>query len=61
MAALDVHARSVLTAADPLVADLGRERRGVTFFGVDDRSQALPALQHAADSKHCRNCGAPSA
>ena len=29
------------------------------YFGVADDSQALPELQHAADSKHCRNCGAP--
>ena len=39
------------------MADLGRERSGVTYFGVEDDSQALPELQHAADSKHCRNCG----
>ncbi len=51
--------RFVLCADDPLVADLGREREGVTYFGLDDDSQALPALQHAADSKHCRNCGQP--
>jgi len=50
-------ARFVLNADDPLVADLGRSRDGVVYFGVGDDSQALPALQHAADSKHCRNCG----
>jgi UDP-N-acetylmuramyl tripeptide synthase len=27
------------------------------FFGVDDDSLALPELQHASDSKHCRRCG----
>jgi lipid II isoglutaminyl synthase (glutamine-hydrolysing) len=54
---LDGHARFVLNADDPLVADLGRERSGVTYFGVEDDSQALPGMQHAADSKHCRNCG----
>jgi UDP-N-acetylmuramyl tripeptide synthase len=48
----------VLNADDPLVADLGRERAGVTYFGVEDDSQALPGMQHAADSKHCRVCGA---
>ena len=53
----DGRARFVLNADDPLVADLGRERAGVTYFGVEDDSQALPELQHAADSKHCRNCG----
>jgi UDP-N-acetylmuramyl tripeptide synthase len=47
----------VLNADDPLVADLGRERAQVTYFGVDDDSLALPELQHAADSKHCRRCG----
>src|SRR3954469_2564950 len=47
----------VLNADDPLVADLGRERSQVTYFGVEDDSLALPELQHAADSKHCRNCG----
>jgi len=52
-------ARFVLNADDPLVADLGRDRAGVVYFGVADDSQALPELQHAADSKHCRNCGAP--
>ena len=50
-------ARFVLNADDPLVADLGRGRDGVVYFGVSDDSQALPELQHAADSKHCRNCG----
>jgi lipid II isoglutaminyl synthase (glutamine-hydrolysing) len=54
---LDGSARFVLNADDPLVADLGRERSGVTYFGVEDDSQALPGMQHAADSKHCRNCG----
>ena len=47
----------VLNADDPLVADLGRDREGVTYFGLEDDAQALPELQHAADSKHCRNCG----
>jgi lipid II isoglutaminyl synthase (glutamine-hydrolysing) len=56
---LDGRAGFVLNADDPLVADLGRERQNVTYFGLEDDSQALPGLQHAADSKHCRNCGAP--
>ncbi|HEX8053772.1 MAG TPA: MurT ligase domain-containing protein [Thermoleophilaceae bacterium] len=49
----------VLNADDPLVADLGREHSRVTYFGVEDDTLALPELQHAADSKHCRNCGHP--
>ena len=58
VAELDGRTRFVLNADDPLVADLGRERRNVTYFGVLDDAQALPGMQHAADSKHCRNCGA---
>jgi UDP-N-acetylmuramyl tripeptide synthase len=49
-------ARLVLNADDPLIADLGR-RSDPTYFGVDDDSLALPELQHASDSKHCRRCG----
>ena len=52
----------VLNADDPLVADLGRGEAGrpgeVTYFGVEDLSVALPEMQHASDSKHCRRCGA---
>ncbi|HLM08790.1 MAG TPA: MurT ligase domain-containing protein [Thermoleophilaceae bacterium] len=61
VAELDGRARFVLNADDPLVADLGRDRQGVTWFGVEDDAQALPGMQHAADSKHCRNCGTPYA
>ena len=49
----------VLNADDPLIADLGRGRANVTYFGVDDDALALPEMQHASDSKHCRRCGAP--
>jgi UDP-N-acetylmuramyl tripeptide synthase len=53
-----------LNADDPLIADLGRDRElrrrpGVTYFGIEDKTQALPELQHAHDAKHCRRCGAP--
>jgi UDP-N-acetylmuramyl tripeptide synthase len=47
----------VLNADDPLIADLGRQRGNVLYFGVEDRSVAVAEMQHAADSKHCRNCG----
>jgi UDP-N-acetylmuramyl tripeptide synthase len=57
VASEDGRARFVLNADDPLVADLGRGREGAVYFGIEDDSQALPELQHAADSKHCRNCG----
>jgi len=49
--------RLVLNADDPLVADLGRDQRDVVYFGVDDDGVAMPEMQHAADSKHCRRCG----
>jgi UDP-N-acetylmuramyl tripeptide synthase len=47
-----------LNADDPLIADLGRELDDVTYFGVEDGSVAIPEMQHASDSKHCRRCGA---
>ncbi|HEY8501903.1 MAG TPA: Mur ligase family protein, partial [Solirubrobacterales bacterium] len=55
-----------LNADDPLIADLGRDpeggrREGITYFGIEDPSQALPELQHAFDAKHCRRCGHPYA
>jgi lipid II isoglutaminyl synthase (glutamine-hydrolysing) len=52
-------ARLVCNADDPLVADLGRERPEVLYFGVEDDSLALEGMAHAADAKHCRRCGAP--
>jgi len=64
VAALAGQTGFALNADDPLIADLGRDRElarrpGVTYFGIDDPSQALPELQHAFDAKHCRRCGAP--
>jgi UDP-N-acetylmuramyl tripeptide synthase len=69
--AATVEARSgaaafALNADDPLIADLGRDseerpRDGVTYFGIEDASQALPELQHAFDANHCRRCGHPYA
>jgi len=57
--ALPDPASLVLNADDPLIADLGRGRADVTYFGVDDDAMTLPDMQHASDSKHCRRCGAP--
>ena len=35
-----------------------RARRATPlYFGVEDDALALPELQHASDSKHCRRCG----
>jgi UDP-N-acetylmuramyl tripeptide synthase len=52
-------AQLVCNADDPLVADLGRDRAGVVYYGVDEDSLALEGMAHAADAKHCRRCGAP--
>ncbi len=57
VASLPGRAHLALNADDPLIADLGRDRPDVTYFGVEDPSMALPEMQHAADSKHCRRCG----
>jgi UDP-N-acetylmuramyl tripeptide synthase len=64
VAALSGSCEFALNADDPLIADLGRDRElrrraGVTYFGIEDTSQALPELQHAHDAKHCRRCGSP--
>jgi lipid II isoglutaminyl synthase (glutamine-hydrolysing) len=64
VARLEGSCEFALNADDPLIADLGRDkelrrRPGVTYFGIEDQSQALPELQHAHDAKHCRRCGAP--
>jgi lipid II isoglutaminyl synthase (glutamine-hydrolysing) len=69
---LEVAARTpaalILNADDPTVADLGRARggdapaggrTGITFYGVQDDAVAIAEMQHAADAKHCRRCGAP--
>ncbi len=49
--------RLALNADDPLIADLGREAPNVSYFGVEDAAVAMPEMQHASDSKHCRRCG----
>jgi lipid II isoglutaminyl synthase (glutamine-hydrolysing) len=64
VAAREGESEFALNADDPLIADLGRDRderprAGVTYFGIEDPSQALPQLQHAFDAKHCRRCGHP--
>jgi UDP-N-acetylmuramyl tripeptide synthase len=48
----------VLNADDPVVANLGHDRDAL-FFGVEDDAMAMAEMQHAADAKHCRLCGAP--
>jgi UDP-N-acetylmuramyl tripeptide synthase len=58
---LDPAASAVVNADDPLLADIARTRPNVLRFGLDDPSVARERLPHAADSKYCRNCGAPYA
>jgi UDP-N-acetylmuramyl tripeptide synthase len=52
-------ARLVVNGDDPQVGDLARLHAGSRVFGLDDPRRALPALQHAADSKYCLRCGTP--
>jgi UDP-N-acetylmuramyl tripeptide synthase len=48
----------VLNADDPLVADLGRDRPNVFYFGIDDPTIALDDPPHASDARLCGRCGA---
>ncbi len=57
VAGLPSEVELALNADDPLIADLGRTNPRATYFGIEDRSMALPEMQHASDSKHCRRCG----
>jgi lipid II isoglutaminyl synthase (glutamine-hydrolysing) len=57
VSSLPPQARLALNADDPLIADLGRAALNVSYFGVEDPSVAMPEMQHASDSKHCRRCG----
>jgi UDP-N-acetylmuramyl tripeptide synthase len=59
VAALPDETALVVNGDDPQVGDLGRDRPSTIVFGLDDPSRALPALQHAADSRHCVRCGRP--
>lgn len=57
--ALPFTTRTVLNADDPLLASLGAGLGGALYFGLEDRTYAEREMRHAADSKFCRNCGAP--
>jgi lipid II isoglutaminyl synthase (glutamine-hydrolysing) len=57
VAGLPSGAELAANADDPLIADLGRHRPGVRYFGVEDPAMATAEMQHASDSKHCRRCG----
>jgi UDP-N-acetylmuramyl tripeptide synthase len=48
----------VLNADDPLVASIGRDLpREVVYYGIDTDRYGSESMQHAADSKHCAECG----
>lgn len=49
----------VLNADDPNIAEIGRNRADVTWFGVDDLRHAQAVRSHAADAINCRRCGGP--
>jgi UDP-N-acetylmuramyl tripeptide synthase len=62
LAELGGEAAVLLNADDPLVASLGKESRArIYYYGIEYEGEAEPGLRHAADSKHCRVCGAPLA
>ncbi len=54
-----LEATLVVNADDPLLGELARGRANTIRYGLDDPAHSRPALQHAADSKYCRTCGAP--
>jgi lipid II isoglutaminyl synthase (glutamine-hydrolysing) len=57
---LDAGASVALNADDPLVASIGNGlRQKVLYYGIDSDRYATRTTQHAADSKHCANCGSP--
>jgi lipid II isoglutaminyl synthase (glutamine-hydrolysing) len=48
----------LLNADDPLVASLGRESKAkIYYYGIEYEGVAVDGMRHAADSKHCRECG----
>src|SRR3954469_684821 len=57
VAALPDETAIVANADDPQVASLARNRPNALAFGIDDPTQSLPGLPHAADSKWCVVCG----
>ncbi len=58
-AQLPADAQLLINGDDPQLAAIGRARVDAVVFGLDDPRVARPALQHAADSRHCVRCGAP--
>ena len=59
VASLPPAAALVVNGDDPQVGDLAHAHGRSVVYGLDDPRHARPALQHAADSKHCIRCGTP--
>lgn len=47
----------VLNADDPAIVFLGRNKKNVIYFGVNDKKHFLKNVEHATDSTFCMNCG----
>lgn len=57
IASLPASTTLVLNADDPLIADLGRNRENVVYFGVDDATAGTAELPYALDARLCQHCG----
>ncbi|MDI6873371.1 MurT ligase domain-containing protein [Candidatus Solincola sp.] len=59
---LEPGSRVLLNADDPLVASLAKDSPAdLYYYGIESEEAAEEVFRHAADSKHCRACGAPLA
>jgi UDP-N-acetylmuramyl tripeptide synthase len=55
---LDPESIVALNSDDPLVASIGRNLpHRVLYYGIDTDRYGSGSMQHAADSKHCSECG----
>jgi len=55
---LPASATLVLNADDPSIASLAQTARGpVLFYGLEDTTWSVEALEHAADARWCSRCG----
>ena len=58
VAGMEANSIVVLNADDPLVASIGRGlKQEVVYYGLEGHRYASTSMQHAADSKHCSDCG----
>lgn len=60
VAALPKSTQVILSADDPLVAEMAKMYLGTPlFFGIEDSSAGGMVMQHASDSKYCPKCEHP--